>query len=149
MADAWNVQAKRDLAVANLLAEKGYDEWACYAAQQAAEKAIKSIRHAMAIDLHDSNKWSHDLSDLARPLLALVPKLLPPHLELIALTNHEADGRYPGLRSGAYQSPGAANVYGSLQSAAAIKTAHDVVNQCDDLFGSLQEFWAGVPPWQR
>ncbi|MFO8060304.1 MAG: HEPN domain-containing protein, partial [Bacillota bacterium] len=43
-------QADRDLEMAKNSAESGYHEWACFAAHQAAEKAIK------ALHLHSKQK---------------------------------------------------------------------------------------------
>jgi HEPN domain-containing protein len=40
----WLAQAERDLEVAAELRERGTHEWACFAAQQAAEKAVKAAQ---------------------------------------------------------------------------------------------------------
>lgn len=42
-ATAWLRQALRDLSHARLSAEHGDPEWACFSAQQAAEKALKAV----------------------------------------------------------------------------------------------------------
>lgn len=43
----WLKQAERDLAVAEAEASRGYHEWAAFAAQQCAEKAVKSLVESM------------------------------------------------------------------------------------------------------
>jgi HEPN domain-containing protein len=42
----WMAQAERDLEVARANAEQEYHEWACFAAQQAAEKALKAALYS-------------------------------------------------------------------------------------------------------
>lgn len=42
----WMRQAERDLGMAEKARESGYHEWACFVAQQAAEKAVKAVYQA-------------------------------------------------------------------------------------------------------
>jgi HEPN domain-containing protein len=42
----WWTQAERDFQAAQVLAERGLHEWACFAAQQSAEKAVKAVIQA-------------------------------------------------------------------------------------------------------
>jgi len=42
----WMKQAKRDLEMAKKARESGYHEWACFIAQQAAEKGVKAVYQA-------------------------------------------------------------------------------------------------------
>ena len=42
----WMKQAKRDLEMAKKARESGFYEWACFIAQQAAEKGVKSVYQA-------------------------------------------------------------------------------------------------------
>jgi len=61
-ADWWR-QAKRDCEVAEAMAQEGFYEWACFAAQQSAEKALKAVFQKMhAIVL------GHSLSELLKVL---------------------------------------------------------------------------------
>lgn len=153
VADEWRQQAERDLGVATYLADGGFHEWACYAAQQAAEKAIKAVRHALAIDLHDDSKLSHDLNKLAAPLYTLWPAIFPPNIkaDLITLTQHEADGRYPGLRSGSYLAPANPAIYSRATATKAVGVAESVVKRCSVLLGDLRStwpsFWSKRPKW--
>jgi HEPN domain-containing protein len=59
----WMDQAKRDLHVAEELLKDELYEWSCFAAHQAAEKAIKAVfqkLHAVA--------WGHSILDLLKAL---------------------------------------------------------------------------------
>ncbi len=59
----WLKQAERDLRAAENSAASGYHEWAAFAAQQCAEKAVK----ALAESLHGSPR-GHSISGLLRSL---------------------------------------------------------------------------------
>lgn len=59
----WMRQAKRDLASARSQREAGFHEWACFVAQQAAEKALKAVYQRRAAEA-----WGHSLHDLLRGL---------------------------------------------------------------------------------
>ncbi len=50
----WLRQAERDLEQAKLSLREGFFEWACFAAQQSAEKALKSLceKHNIVIRTH-------------------------------------------------------------------------------------------------
>ena len=59
----WLHQAQADLAQAQLSADGGHHEWACFACHQAAEKALK------ALHLHLGQQvWGHGLGRLFRDL---------------------------------------------------------------------------------
>jgi HEPN domain-containing protein len=153
VSEEWRLQALRDLDVAKHLAAGGYHEWASYASQQAAEKAIKAVRYSMAIDMHvvdDKKKedrakrdFTHNLLHLAEPLRQLWPTMLPTDPDLGTLMNHEADGRYPGVRSGPYAAP--TRVYDKATADNALRIAELVVNRCTALVTDLHAFWTGRP----
>jgi HEPN domain-containing protein len=143
VAEEWRLQALRDLEVADQLASNRYFEWAAYAAQQAAEKAIKAVRHALAIDTHADAKLSHKLIELANPLVGAYETLLPGNADLATVTQHEADGRYPGLRMGVYQAPFKA--YDQPIADKALLVARVIVERCSRLTLDLCAFWTGGP----
>lgn len=59
----WTEQSERDLSLAQLALEKSYSEWACYLAQQAAEKAVKSI--FFELETHWPQQFTvHNINDL-------------------------------------------------------------------------------------
>ena len=62
---AWMAQAKRDLENAEYEHKGGFYEWAAFAAQQAAEKALKSAYQRMGGDA-----WGHSCFRLLEGLLA-------------------------------------------------------------------------------
>lgn len=143
VAEEWRLQALRDLEVANQLALSQYFEWASYAAQQAAEKAIKAVRHALAIDTHANVKLSHKLLELANPLVEAYSTLLPIDTDLATITQHEADGRYPGARTGPYLAP--FRIYNLKTAYKAVLTARAIVERCSRLTQDLQVFWSARP----
>ena len=59
----WTDQSERDLSLAQLALDNNYPEWACYLAQQAAEKAVKSI--FFELETHWPHQFTvHNLNDL-------------------------------------------------------------------------------------
>lgn len=59
----WIRQANRDLRHARHSLDVGDYEWACFAAQQAAEKAVKALLQKLGADT-----WGHSVSALLRGL---------------------------------------------------------------------------------
>jgi HEPN domain-containing protein len=47
----WLGQAKRDLSLARHATDDGFHEWACFAAQQAAEKAVKALYQRLGAEV--------------------------------------------------------------------------------------------------
>ena len=70
----WLAQALRDLEKANMDLKWGYYEWACFTAQQSAEKAVKGLFQHIHADA-----WGHSVSELLKEL----PDKLRPAEELI------------------------------------------------------------------
>ena len=67
----WFRQAERDLEQAHASARDGRHEWACFAAQQAAEKAVKAMHLASG-----QEAFGHVIARLLRELPFAVPSLL-------------------------------------------------------------------------
>jgi HEPN domain-containing protein len=64
----WLAQAERDLEHVQMDIEKGFYEWACFSAEQAAEKALK------AVYLHNNQEgWGHSVAGLLRNLPTAEP----------------------------------------------------------------------------
>jgi HEPN domain-containing protein len=57
----WFRQAKRDLESAKIQLKNSFCEWACFIAQQAAEKAIKAVYQKFGAEA-----WGHAVSDLLK-----------------------------------------------------------------------------------
>lgn len=72
----WLRQADADLRHAELSAREGDCEWACFAAQQAAEKAVK----ALYLHLH-GDPWGHSLPALIKALPDPISESMDPGLQ--------------------------------------------------------------------
>jgi HEPN domain-containing protein len=59
----WLIQARSDLDHARHDLEAEFYEWACFSAQQAAEKAVKA-----AVQHHGGEAWGHSVADLLEEL---------------------------------------------------------------------------------
>jgi HEPN domain-containing protein len=115
-AQDWLHQAERDLAQARASRRDGYHEWACFAAQQAAEKAVKALHQSMGQEV-----WGHVLTRLLEdPGFDVPPDLLE---KARVLDNFYIPTRYAnGHAAGApYEH------YGPLQSDEAIRYASEVI----------------------
>ncbi len=112
----WFAQAERDLELANLAQSEDHHDWACFACQQAAEKAVK------ALHLHEGQEaWGHVVARLMRELPAAPPA------DLInrgmVLDNFYVPSRYPnGHPEGA-----PFEHYGPLQSNEALGHARAIL----------------------
>ena len=88
----WLRQAVRDLQHAKRSADMGDYEWACFAAQQAAEKAVKALYQELGIEV-----WGHSVSRMLQSL----PESHKPPAELIdkakELDRHYVPTRYPNF----------------------------------------------------
>ena len=119
----WLAQAKRDLdhAVASRHAE--HYEWACFSAQQAAEKAVKAVY----LHIHGEG-WGHSVYGLLRGLserLDLGASVLE---AAKVLDKHYIPARYPnGFDQG---SPG--DYYTLKEADEAITYAQRIIEFCED-----------------
>jgi HEPN domain-containing protein len=113
----WFRQAERDLEQAVASSRDGLHEWACFAAQQAAEKAVKALHLAKG-----QEAWGH----VVARLLAQLPVAVPPDLieKARVLDNYYVPTRYAnGHPEGApFQH------YGALQSGGAIDYAREILD---------------------
>ena len=117
----WLEQAKRDLAQARDSKKAERHEWACFAAQQAAEKSVK------ALHLHCGQEaWGHVIARLLKQL----PEPIVISEELLdkarTLDNFYIPARYPnGHPAGA-----PFEHFGKLQSKEAISYAGEIIKFC-------------------
>ena len=117
-AQDWFRQAGRDLEQAEESRKSGRHEWACFAAQQGAEKAVK------ALHLHlGQEAWGHVVAKLLRELpdQVVTPEELVEKAKLI--DNFYIPARYPN--SHAEGAP--FEHYGTLQSEEALKYAREIL----------------------
>ncbi|MGQ9553580.1 MAG: HEPN domain-containing protein [Anaerolineae bacterium] len=114
----WLAQAERDLSQAEDSQRAGRHEWACFAAHQAAEKAVKALHLRL-----QQEAWGHVVARLLRqlPESTAVPSELVERARV--LDNFYVPTRYPnGHPAGApYEH------YGPLQSELAIGYAREIV----------------------
>lgn len=117
----WMVQAERNLAQAQESAVSGRHEWSCFAAQQAAEMAVKALHLKLG-----QEGWGH----VVRRLLEELPSGVSVSEELLdaarVLDAYYIPTRYPnGHPAGA---PG--EHYGQFQSNEAMHRAGQIVEFC-------------------
>ncbi len=110
-------QAENDLDLTRLAREAGRHEWACFAAQQGAEKAVK------ALHLHlGQEAWGHTVAKLLKELPIEVPGQLIEEAKF--LDAYYVPTRYPD----AFAEGTPAEHYGPLQSEEAIRHAGAVLD---------------------
>lgn len=117
----WWQQSVRDLAHARHAVEDGDHEWAAFAAQQAAEKALKAL-----ITAQGGEPWGHLLTALAE---ALPPATRAPADVLDAarrLDKHYIPARYPNGFASGY--PGMLYTRGEADQA--IEDASTIIDFC-------------------
>jgi len=114
----WLGQAVRDMDQAEDSRRAGRHEWACFAAQQAAEKAVKALHLSLG-----QEAWGHVVARLLRELPEAVR--LP---EGIADKARVLDAYYiPPRYPNSHPEGAPFEHYGSLQSEEAIRYAREIV----------------------
>ncbi len=118
----WFRQAEADLELARQAVAGGRHEWACFAAQQAAEKAVKAVHVAFGREA-----WGHSVTELLRALGESDPAPAEPLLDSAkALDKLYVPTRYPnGLPSGA-----PADYYTREEAEQAIRHAEAILAFC-------------------
>jgi HEPN domain-containing protein len=114
----WLNQAQKDLEQAEVSRRVGRHEWACFAAHQAAEKAVRALHLSLG-----QEAWGHVV---ARLLKELPPAVLLPE-ELIEKAR-VLDGFYiPPRYPNSHPQGAPFEHYGSLQSEEAIRYASQIL----------------------
>ncbi len=117
----WLRQAERDLEAARTTLGAGQFDWTCFAAQQAAEKALKALYQK-----HHAEGWGHVLKKLVDELSDEEPGLLAFLDKAKILDKFYIPTRYPnGLDCGA-----PADAYTRAEAEQAITHAEEIVQFC-------------------
>lgn len=119
----WLAQARRDLEQARVSESVAHYDWACFAAQQGAEKAVKALHLH-----HGQEAWGH----LVRRLLQELPE--PDEIPDGLLDRARVlDAHYIPARDPNGHPEGApADHYGALQATEAIAHADAILGFCAD-----------------
>ena len=112
----WLAQAERDLEQAKASQEDGRHEWACFAAQQAAEKAVKALHLHLGQDA-----WGHVVARLLVELSLEVDSSLIEKAKV--LDNFYIGTRYP---NGHPEGPPFEH-YGEIHSGDALRYAGEIL----------------------
>ncbi len=114
----WFQQAERDLEQAQDSFAAGRHEWACFAAQQAAEKAVKALHLFLK-----QEAWGHVVAQLIRELPATIS--IPADMidKGRVLDNFYIPTRYPN----GHPSGSPFEHYGPLQSKQALQYASEII----------------------
>lgn len=114
----WLRQAHKDLEQAKDSQRDGHHEWACFAAQQAAEKAVKALHLSSGQEF-----FGHVVAKILRQL----PRAIKVPEELVekaqVLDSYYISSRYPN----AYPEGSPFEHYGILQSKQAIDYASEII----------------------
>lgn len=118
----WLDQAERDLGRANIDIQTEYWEWACFTAQQAAEKAVKAL-----LMNRGYTAWGHALTPMLRGLQDVcVPDVLVAHAQ--SLDTFYIAARYPnGFAEGK-----PADYYNEQTAREAVHAATEIIRFCAD-----------------
>lgn len=112
----WFAQAERDLQQAKSSQKEDRHEWACFAAHQCAEKAVKALHLSL-----NQEAWGHVVARLMTELPLLVPKELIEKAKVL-------DGFYVPTRYANGHPEGAPfEHYGIIQSGDAIRYAGEIL----------------------
>jgi HEPN domain-containing protein len=114
----WFKQAARDLEQAVESKQAGRHEWACFAGQQAAEKAVKALHLSLG-----QEAWGHVIARLLQelPESIQVPAVLIDKAKV--LDNFYIPARYPN----SHPLGAPFEHYGAIQSEAAISYAGEIL----------------------
>ncbi len=124
----WLDEAHGDLEHARNDMECGFHNWACFSAQQSAEKAIKAVFQRMGAEA-----WGHSVADLLRELAKKqhVPEKLPD--AALELDKAYIPTRYPN----AHPSGSPRSRYTKEEARRLIGHAERILQLCSDLLSKI------------
>jgi len=121
----WYEQALRDLEAANVAMINDFHEWACFIAQQAAEKMVKALAKRLGYDI-----WGHSITMILKEIPVDTPDDITEAANL--LDTFYILTRYPnGFDAG---KPG--DYFSKKRAEEALEAARKIVRYCEGiLFG--------------
>jgi len=125
----WMDEAEGDLEHAKSDMERGYYNWACFSAQQSAEKAVKAVFQKL-----NAEAWGHSVADLLEELSKgqeVSEKLMNGALEL---DKAYIPTRYPN----AHPSGSPRSRYTKEEAGRLIEHAEKIVKFCSDILSQIQ-----------
>jgi len=114
----WLNQAEKDYEHAQNSLENGHHDWACFAAHQAAEKAVKSLHLCLGQEV-----WGHVVARLLKELPSDISVPREISEKAMVLDNYYIPSRYPD----SHPEGAPYEHYGSLQSKEAIAYAREII----------------------
>lgn len=128
----WRAEADRALQAARVQASAGLHNWSCFAAEQAAQLAVKATLHGLG-----RAPWGHDLVRLGASLREAVEQGWPESIDasLRKLSRHYIPARYPDAHPAGTPSVH----YGPDDSTQAIKEAEGIIEAVDQLWVRLSD----------
>lgn len=99
--EVWLSQAGHDIEAAKLSLEYGFFEWACFQAEQAAEKALKSV---IVYNGRSAPKL-HKLGVLIGLVKSIDKRFQGIHIDIADLQSYTFTARYPFLIPGNFETP--------------------------------------------
>lgn len=124
----WLNEAQGDLEHAHNDIRGGFYNWACFSAQQSAEKALKAVFQKMGAEA-----WGHSAADLLKELAQRHP--VPEELSQAALELDKAyiPTRYPN----AHPSGSPRDRYTKQEATRLVGYAEEIVTFCSDLLSKI------------
>lgn len=126
-AKIWLKQAGYDLEAAELSTRNQFNEWACFQAEQAAEKALK----ALIVSAGKPAPRIHKLSALVGVAKKYVPKMRRQYIHISMLQAFTFIARYPFLLPGEYDAPH--NYITEKEALQCIEEAREVIKVAESL----------------
>lgn len=124
----WLDDAQGDLAHARSDLERGFYNWACFSAQQAAEKAVKAVFQKMGAEA-----WGHSVADLLAALRERRDIPEPLMDRALELDKAYIPTRYPN----AHQSGSARSRYTQNEATRLIEHAEKIIDFCTNLLSQM------------
>jgi HEPN domain-containing protein len=124
----WMDQARSNWEHARSDLERGFSEWACFSAQQSAEKAVRAVFQKM-----NREAWGHSVADLLAELHRFHP--VPPDLldEALELDRAYIPTRYPN----AHPSGSPRTRYTRGEAERLVRYAADILRFGENLLATL------------